>query len=281
MATSDALQVIDLGLGDVEAGMALSSEAGWNQTGDDWHHFIGRGTAIGVRDGEGRLVASAAALPYEGPFGFIGMVLVTPDWRRQGIATRLIDRCAETLKVLELTPVLDATEAGEEVYRKQGFGPQFRFDRWERAGSDEDFAADLAKPEAQPDPNVITGLDARAFGARRPCLIEDFMEREGTEVLCTPDEDGFAMVRRGRRAYQAGPVVAPSERKALRLVEQIASSVKGAVFIDVLSNWRETGERLAARGFKVQRSFARMALGRAEPFGNPRHLFAVAGPEFG
>jgi GNAT superfamily N-acetyltransferase len=275
MAVSEELQTVTLDSGDVDAGMALSSEAGWNQVGADWRLFIETGRAIGVRDAGGRLVGSAATLPYDGPFGFVGMVLVTETWRRRGVATRLVAECMLHLKGIGLIPALDATAAGEEVYRRQGFLPQFRFDRWEgtspgRATTGAD-GADAAR---------LAALDAGAFGAARPRLIEDFLAREGTRVFAEGGE-AFAMVRRGRRAMQAGPVVAADENAALRLIERLCSAVGGALFIDVPRRWRQIGGWLERQGFGIQRSFARMALGRAEPFGDPARLFAVAGPEFG
>ena len=89
------------------------------------------------------------------------------------------------------------------------------------------------------------------------------------------------MVRHGRRAWQAGPVVAADEASALGLVRQILRAVEGRIFIDVPQRWRALASWLRSQGFSVQRSFARMALGRAETYGDPARLFAVAGPEFG
>lgn len=278
MAASDELRIVDLRPRDAEAGMALSIEAGWNQTGDDWLHYIANGRAVGVRNDEGRLVASAAALPYDGPFGFIGMVLVTQDFRRRGLATRLVDRCISELHARALTPVLDATAAGAEVYRKQGFLPQFGFDRWEGTvqGPPKD-------PPTEPAAALgrLAKLDAKAFGVSRASLMGDFLGREGSRAMISAEGDGFAIIRRGRRALQAGPVVAVSEAHALGLLERLFARARGAVFIDVLSAWDGVSRWLADRGFVIQRSFTRMALGRNEPFGAPQNLFAVAGPEFG
>tara|TARA_R110002126_G_scaffold291600_1_gene454105 strand:- start:7977 stop:8819 length:843 start_codon:yes stop_codon:yes gene_type:complete len=279
--TSERLPIIDLDLSDVESGMALSSEAGWNQTADDWRHFITNGQAIGVRAPGGRLVGSAAALPYDGPFGFIGMVLVTPQWRRRGIATQLVDQCIKVLCEKGLTPVLDATADGEAVYRKQGFVPQFRFDRWERpalTSPDKTAPADASSVCAMA---TLVDLDHQAFGADRSRLMTDFLDRKATKALCAQDNSGFALVRDGRRAAQAGPVVASSQHQALQLLERLVAGVHGALFIDVPSTWQDIGQWLGKGGFAIQRSFARMALDRARPFGNPQHLFAVAGPEFG
>ena len=274
MAASDTVVIERLTAADVDAGMALSTEAGWNQTADDWLHFIVEGQAFGVRDAAGRLVASAAALPYDGPLGFVSMVLVMPQWRRRGLATSLVDRCVEELRVRDLVPVLDATAAGVEVYRKQGFLGQFGFDRWQ--GMADGRHGEQAHALTAAD---IVPLDAAVSGASRDRLIGDFLARPGTAVI--GDESGFAMLRAGRRAAQAGPVIASGEDAAIDLIQQLFALAKGLLFIDVPSVWRRIGNWLTARGFEIQRSFTRMALGRAEPFSQPNRLFAVAGPEFG
>lgn len=279
MGISENTPIVRLAVNDIEAGMALSTEAGWNQVADDWKHFIERGETIGVRDADRRLIASAAALPYDGSFGFVGMVLVTADWRRRGIATRLVDRCIAVLRARNLTPALDATADGEKVYINQGFQPQFRFDRWQRESTDIQSLVETSKPEPA-CLDTLLNCDAEAFGAGRDALIRDFLAREGSSAI-TDGADGFAIVRRGRRALQAGPVVATSETGALELMKRLLATTRGTVFIDVPQIWSKIGAWLRDQGFTIQRSFARMALGRSEPFGNPKHLFSVAGPEFG
>lgn len=274
MAASEAGPIEQLRAGDLDACMALSIEAGWNQTADDWRHFISEGRSFGNRAPDGRLVASAAALPYDGPFGFVSMVLVTADWRRRGLATRLVDRCVEELQARDLVPVLDATAAGAEVYRKQGFVGQFGFDRWQGT-----LPVAKAAAEAAPAADRIRALDAEAAGAGRARLMDDFLGRDGT--IAVGDGNGFALARTGRRAIQAGPVVADDETAALGLIDWLFAALTGFVFIDVPQAWRRIGDWLKARGFEIQRSFTRMALGRAEPFGLPARQFAVAGPEFG
>lgn len=276
MAGSDDLEIAGLAVADIDGAMLLSTEAGWNQTADDWRHFMTQGRTFGVRDGDGRPVASAAALAYDGPFGFVGMVLVTQSWRRRGIATRLVDRCVETLQGERRVPVLDATADGAKVYARQGFLPQFTFDRWQGT-----LAGSSSGKGVAADPARLAGLDAAAFGAARPALLGDFLARSGTAVMVAEAGDGFAMLRHGRRALQAGPVVAATESGALALLRRLFTTARGPLFIDVPSIWKRIARWLADAGFTIQRSFTRMALGRAEPFGDPSRLFAVAGPEFG
>src|SRR5205814_10536914 len=52
---------------------------------------------------------------------WISMILVTQAWRRQGLATRLMQRCIDALDTRRLVPALDASPAGREVYRRIGF----------------------------------------------------------------------------------------------------------------------------------------------------------------
>lgn len=278
MAASEALSGVDLARADIASAMLLSTEAGWNQMEEDWDHFITHGRVHGLRNANGRLVASAAELPFEGPFGFISMVLVTPDYRRRGLATGLVDRCIDGLRADGRTPVLDATAAGAEVYRRQGFLPQFTFDRWEGvAGGGE--AGD--KPSSVDTLADITAFDAAVAGVSRGRLIADFVGRKDTHAVVSGAVDGYGLVRRGRRAWQAGPVLANSEAGALDLIRRLFDRVGGPLFIDVLSEWKDIAAWLSTRGFSIQRSFTRMAHQRTQPFGDPGRLFAVAGPEFG
>ncbi len=276
MAGSDAPRLVTLQAGDEKEAISLSIETGWNQVEEDWRHFIVNGKTIGFRDNSGALIATAAALPYSGPFGFIGMVIVTGVWRRKGLATNLVERCIAMLREDGRIPVLDATEQGEPVYSLQGFVPQFRFDRWEIAG-ETDKAPELQT--ARPEIEHVAQLDEVAFGAGRTSLIGDFLGRSDT-IAISGDKTAFGMLRRGRRAWQAGPVVALDEEQAVDLLERlIAPGI--AIFIDIPQRWGQIGNWLRDRKFSIQRSFARMALGRKEPFGEPARLFAVAGPEFG
>src|SRR5258705_10750889 len=90
MAATEPVDIVELGVGDAQAGLVLSTEAGWNQNEADWRVFLSQGVVFGLRDGE-RVVATAALLPHPAGNAWVRMVLVTPDLRRRGIATKLVD----------------------------------------------------------------------------------------------------------------------------------------------------------------------------------------------
>ncbi len=283
MALSEALAIERLSAADVAGGLALSDAAGWNQTADDWALFIAEGGAIGVRDSTGRLVASAATLPYDDGVGWISMVLVDVDHRHRGLATRLVAACVETLRRSGRVPVLDATPAGAEVYRRSGFAVGFAFERWqgELAAADRSSGAhevDLGDARVLA---ALIALDRSIGGVGRAALWRSFAIRPGTRAWLADDASGFVVARAGRRATQIGPLVAGDEATALALAASALDRPAGRIFIDVATHQPALQNALLRRGFARQRPFVRMALGATPTLvANPR-LFAVAGPEFG
>jgi len=293
MASSEAVRPVPLGAADAEGGLALSAAAGWNQTVDDWRLFLAQGHGIGVRADGGRLVASAAALPYGGGSGWISMVLVDPGWRHRGIASRLMNECVQHLRRAQRTATLDATPDGEAVYRQLGFEAGFAFERWEgeaapvdgpgrvRADEPDDAATGIGAARLA-DVERIAPLDAAALGGvGRTSLLLDFLQRPSTQAWLEGDRAGFVIARAGHRATQVGPLVAARVEAALALLRHALARVAGRVFIDIPVRAAAVTDELARRGFARQRSFVRMTLGSPAPAEPHPTLFAVAGPEFG
>ncbi len=280
MAASEPLPLRPLHGADAAGGLALSAAAGWNQTLDDWRLFLAHGHTVGCRsdDDDGRLVASAAALPYEGGLGWISMVLVDPAFRHRGLATALMQRCVQALRASGHVPVLDATPAGTEVYRRLGFVPGFALDRWEGEAGGSAPAAAAAAPAV--DAPTVVELDRQATGLGRAPVLQDFLRRTASTAQLTPMRDGFVIVRRGHRAWQLGPLVAADEASALGLLQRALAALAGRVFLDVPRRWARLTAWLNAHGFVPQRGFVRMALGGAAPE-VPDRVFVLAGPEFG
>lgn len=277
MAASEVSDPQPLGAADAAAGLALSAAAGWNQTVDDWRLFITHGHTVGCRDAAGRLVATAAALPYGGGQGWISMVLVDPAHRHQGLATRLMDRCVHALRSRSIAPVLDATPAGAQVYRRIGFVNGFELDRWE--GDARGGAAPVGTVDAQ----AVQALDREATGLDRGVVLGDFLQREGSGSWLAADGDGFVLLRRGHRAWQLGPLVARDEAAAGKLLQRALAARVGRIFLDVPRRWAALTAALASQGFVPQRGFVRMAWSAAGGAGPavPERMFVLAGPEFG
>jgi len=282
MASTEALQLGCLSEDSIAGCMALSAEAGWNQTADDWALFMRYGTVFGLPDAGGSPAATGAILPYSDDFAWISMVLVTASRRRARIGTRILETCCAELTRRGLVAVLDATPAGERVYRPLGFEPIFALSRWQGEGSGR-----RAEPPAgirimvPADLAAVAAVDADAFGATRGFLLDSFFRRAPQLVFVTLAGDGFVLVRPGRLATQIGPLVAADEEPAGALLAATLDAVGGPVFLDLCDRWKSLARMLQQRRFAVQRPFLRMALRHRAAFGDPARTFLVAGPEFG
>jgi hypothetical protein len=281
MESTDLLRLDRLAERHINGCMALSAEAGWNQTPEDWTLFLRRGTIYGLPGGHGEPVATGAVLPYTGGFAWISMVLVTTPRRGNRIGTRILQKCCGDVVERGLVAVLDATPAGERVYRPLGFEPVFGLSRWQGECSAGGSQPTGVRVMAESDLAAVAALDASAFGASRMFLIESLFRRAPQLAFVTVDGSGFALARPGRLATQVGPIVAVGEQAAAALLEAALNAVTGPVFLDLTDRWDDLKRALEHRGFMVQRPFLRMGLRRNAPFGDPSRLFAVAGPEFG
>jgi GNAT superfamily N-acetyltransferase len=270
---------------DIEGGLARSLAAGWNQTADDWAFFIDHGHSVGCRDGEGRLVATASALPQGDRCGWLSMVLVDADHRHRGLATTLVDDGVAWLAQGGRVAVLDATPEGEPVYRRSGFVGGFGFARWQGEGGGlsgtPEAPATVSAATDSHDHADIVALDAAATGLDRGELLRDFLARPTTRAWLAADRSGFVIARAGRRACQIGPLAAANDADALALLEAALAAQEGAVFIDVPDHCSVLVAMLAQRGFTRQRPFTRMATVAGPVLVAPERAYAVAGPEFG
>lgn len=277
MVVTEAPQLLDAG--EAAACQPLSDEAGWNQLPDDWEMMLREGQGFAIRDRDGVPRATAVALPMGATFGWISMVLVTEALRGQGRAQRLMGVAMAWLEGRGLTPVLDATPAGQPLYERLDFkgGPRLR--RMTGAGGGM-AGLDGLRAATPGDAGWITALDQEVFGGARGFVLRDLMARAGAVAIVSEGEDGFVLSRAGRNATQIGPVVAADQRMAERLLLAALAMIKGPVFVDALAG-QGLDTVLETLGFEEQRPFLRMARGDGMNMAIPARYFAAAGPELG
>jgi GNAT superfamily N-acetyltransferase len=274
MAATERVDIIELGVTDAQAGLLLSTETGWNQNEADWRYFLSKGVVFGVRHGA-RLVATAALLPYTAGNAWISMVLVTADFRRRGIATKLVDACLDVAKRRGLTTWLDATPAGATVYGLLGYVPTLQLRRLRLTKPQ---GSTVIPPPSSGDLDSLTARDASAMGFGRGTLLSEFSARAGSRIVSV--DRAIALVRDGRTARHIGPLLADRTDQALALVDAIAQSETGPLLIDAVHSQEAFLSGLVQSGWNIERPFQRMRFGPATVA--PAQLpFAVAGPEFG
>jgi hypothetical protein len=291
MATSDrslprGITARPLDERDVTSALALSREAGWNQIAADWRLFIELGDVIGLlRDG--RLIATAATLPYAGRFAWISMVLVTATERRQGLASWLLSRCVDDLLARDFTPVLDATPAGRPIYIGLGFQDHWTLQRLigrsvlvPSAGAGR---ATMRPIEGSDWPRLIA-YDTAVFGADRGSLLQRLALRLRDAALIAERNGklvGYLLGRDGRVMNQLGPLVADDDAVAIDLLARAIGSISSPIAIDLPDRHVKLRACLTSLDFAAERPLTRMAYGTNNAFDDAARLFAIAGPELG
>jgi GNAT superfamily N-acetyltransferase len=269
---------------DLENAFALSQAMGSDQTMADWRYLIGRGHGWGCRDEAGDFVAAALSLPYGREVGWIGMVMVAPEWRRKGVASALVERCIDALLNLGLTPGLDSTEAAHDLYARLGFHDIYPLTRMQAdrpalppgAGLDRS-----VRPLSATDMKTLMGQDLAAFGSDREEVLRMLMARAPGLAAIRTASDGYIFGRDGLSGLHLGPLVAGSPEAAIALTRSVLSDVRAPVRIDIPDHQYEFRRWLETVGFRPQANFTRMLYRHRDAYGSPRHTFAIAGLELG
>lgn len=267
---------------DIPAAMQLKEAAGWNQTEDDWRRLLllePNGCFCALKDG--RLVATTTTTTYGDELGWIGMVLVDPQHRRQGIAAKLMSVALEYLEGKVGTVKLDATALGQPVYERFGFQVESLVERWSGAGNSRG-RHDRTGIDSLSE---VFALDRPAFNADRSKLIGELVSSAAISPILVRDADGalsgYAFARRGTRANYVGPVVAKDPQQVETLLDQVLSQLGDSrVYIDFNTECSASARLLSARGLVKERDLIRMSAGRPSAKTSPL-IIAIAGPEVG
>ncbi len=279
-------RLVPLSVGHLEGCLALSESANWNQNAADWQLMLGAGYGWGIELQGGTLAASTLVLPY-GPFAWVSMVLVLPEYRRRGFATRLLRAALEELERRRLAAVLDATPAGRNVYLREGFHDAWGFARYRLARTPRPLPAPRGarvRALAESDWAEVLALDAPAFGASRAPVLRALASRLPEAALVAEEGGrivGFLLGRDGRSARQLGPLVAGHAEVAHGLLARGLEKIPPPLVVDLPDRESTLRVALEAAGFAAERPFTRMVRGLARAPGDAARLFLVAGPELG
>jgi ribosomal protein S18 acetylase RimI-like enzyme len=279
---------------DTSGGMRLTEIAGWNQTEEDWQRFLAANPdGCFVAEWDGHFAGTVTTIIYGKALAWIGMVLVDPEFRGRGIGTALLTKAVDHLGARQIPCVkLDATEEGRPIYERQGFQAEYAIERHalQKPNSASTRVAESKRTEAMNSQsaavleNILT-MDREVFGADRSGLLRS-VARASPEFVIASQQDsslgGYALGRKGSRADHLGPWVARSECAARQILEDfLARSKREVVFVDALQQHSWVLALLAEHGFRHSRSLTRMYRGRNNYPGQPKHVCAILGPEFG
>jgi GNAT superfamily N-acetyltransferase len=266
---------------DLDDAEELCRIAGWNQLRTDWLRLLEHepeGCFLAERDGQP--IGTVTTTTYGTDLAWIGMMLVHPDFRRQGIATVLMERSLEYLRERGVRCIkLDATPAGEPVYERLGFRAEWEFHRWERSHPSPPATAPIPPAMSRLEPSP---LDLDAFGADRT----EWLNRLARESVLVRKGTDWGMGRTGRIASYLGPIIAENVESAGEIITQLLEAgalrhPEGRLFWDIPGPNAAGIELARSLGFEQSRPLLRMWTGEQLIAGRPERQFALGDPATG
>ncbi|MBH55285.1 MAG: hypothetical protein CMI18_13205 [Opitutaceae bacterium] len=274
--------------GDISAVMHLKNAEGWNQTEDDWKFLLNHDPELClIASYNHKVVGSVTAISYENHIVWIGMMLVDYDHRKRGIGNKLFRELLELLQGCRVIK-LDASPAGNPIYRKFGFIEELQLQRLianqvQQSGSVNTDCQ--VRPIQDSDLEMVVEIDRKILGVKRKELMHFLFQVRGAGgYLAVRDNSvmGILGTRQGSLYKQIGPVYAESKEAAMALVSTALSNVSGSpVTLDIHSANTEFRDWLYEMGFEPQRPFHRMFLEKNPDPGRVDLLYAISSPELG
>jgi hypothetical protein len=223
---------------EVQLAVDWAAQEGWNPGLHDapcFHAADPEGFLIAEADGEP--VGCISAVSYAGRFGFIGLYIVVPARRGQGIGLRLWK--AGMTRLSGQVIGLDGVAAQQANYSRSGFTLAWRNVRF----------AGLARPVPEAPPRHVVPLsavnftalcrmDRSVFPAPRDAFLHAWCampDSTGLAWLDGGELGGWGVIRRCREGHKIGPLVAAKSAIASALYAGLCGAVPAgdAVYLDV------------------------------------------------
>lgn len=250
--------------GDLEAVLALTSEAGWGDNRCQFDFYARQpGFNAFVAEVDGRVVGIGAGTQKR-EVGWVGPIIVTSQHRRQGIGTTLTATVVERLSKLGCrTHLLLATDLGRPVYEKLGFRIETVYHQLKGPTLDHAPTSARLRPLTEADLPGVCALDRQVTGEDRSEQIRALGSR-GWALNWA--EDGPVLGFYLPAPWGEGPIVALDPADAPLLVDvarAVARLERGQAEMKFSLPAENTAgrEHLRRAGFVEASSVTRMVLG--------------------
>lgn len=265
---------------DIEFAVAQTSREGWDPTANSFRTWLAHDPdGCFIAESDGRRVGMVTTTCFA-QSGWIGNVIVPPEFRSRGIGRRLLNQAMEHLAGCGIRTLrLEADPPGLKLYRSLGFVDEYESLRFEIKGPYEscDPTAERIGRDELPE---VFALDAEHFGDDRSRLLGMmFDDAESAYWVRTGDRlRGYAFVVPSRSGLQVGPGVAADRQAADAILQTIlANAGDTMVHLGIPASSCDTIASLEARGFRRDAPVLRMVHGQEIAGGRPEYIFAIAG----
>jgi len=264
----------------VDSAWALSTQAGWEQTREDWRRLARlTGGGVWVWTDEGEVRASFSLVGYGSSLAWIGMILVDREYRGRGLGRESFAAALDAANARSFDALgLDATDQGAPIYRKFGFAEVCPITRWR------------GNPRPTKPTNAqkvildqgIAEWDREVCGLDRSALLAD-LAASGAQFLSVEGGNGrraYGVLRPSRTAWFLGPVAASTPADFHDIVRGASEHCGGGELIcDVLHE--AASPCLIEAGLSPQRHLSRMVWPQARSVLCGPSVWCGAGFEIG
>ncbi len=266
-----------------ELGLALdwAANEGWNpglHDADCFYAVDPEGFFIAERAGEP--LGCVCAIAYDESFGYVGLFIVRPPHRGQGVGFRLLDVALR--HVLGRNVGLDAAIPMQEIYERYGFKFAYRNIRHQCVGGGQS-PAGLRELASVPFDEIL-GYDATVFPTARPRFLSRWIAQPGGAALGFMRRRklaGYGVLRACREGYKIGPLFADDPEVADALFQGLRARAAGMpVFLDTPEANPAAIELAKRRGLTPIFDAARMFT-RGMPPGRIEDCYAITTLELG
>ncbi len=213
---------------------------------------------------DGLTVATLSVVRGSGSVAFVGLYIVEPRHRGNGIGKALWENALARFDGFTLG--LDAVPAQVSAYESAGFTASHVNARYS--------SADLPVPDGQVETREATevgyqdlvAFDARHFFGPRPHFLRSWIAGEGRDSLVTTKDGeitGFAASRRTSIGHRIGPVFTGDPDSARALILGLAARAGGPVAIDLPEANRNAVDLALSLGMERDFETTRMYRGSA------------------
>lgn len=264
-------------LRDVDFVLSLASAEGWT-TSRQWLEALIQHDPRGCFVAElGRVRAGTVTATHHARTGWVGYLIVVPQFRNAGLGTALMGRAIQYLEARGVrTMRLDADPPGVKLYRRLGFVDEYVSRRFRFVGT---------PPASRQAVLPLTGIqeaasfDLSRFGDDRSRMLRLlFGQSEAAFHLSSAGTmTGYALLSPTSSGVHLGPCVAVDGTTAALLIEAALSVGQGRAMTLGMPGPNVAGLDLLQRlGFEETPPSIRMVRGELQAAGLPESIFAIA-----
>jgi GNAT superfamily N-acetyltransferase len=226
----DELKIRKMSREEVEFVVEMAAAEGWNPGIHDGELFYEADPeGFFIAEIAGKPIGCASAVAYDESFGFLGLYVVKPGFRRKEVGMKLTEKCLEYLG--ERNIGLDGVVENEKKYQKvMKIKSSYSNLRFEGRGGGE-VPDGLVKISTVPFESLLE-YDRKMFPAPRSGFLEKWIKQPDSYTFAKLEAEklkGYGVIRKCRKGYKIGPLFADDQNTAEDIFQALRASVPGEI----------------------------------------------------